>query len=117
MKKILVITPPKFGLTDEELEAFMNRHFELVHAVEIILGEYCERANWYAYYSILTENTLENKKKNFEQYVEMLLNFKIDYALFADGWQNSEECKILHSIAEMFHVPILDMDNKENVSC
>ncbi len=107
MKRILVITPPKFGLTDEELEAFKLRHYELVYEVQKQLDELCVRAIRYKDCNFLEKDTLENKKKCFVTYVDMLLNFKIDYALFADGWENSEECKILHSIAEMFNVPVL----------
>ncbi len=115
MKKILVITPTKFGLTDEELEAFRNRHYKLVYEAEKQLNEVCLRVNWFNS-DFLKKDTLESKKEYFATCVDMLLDRATDYALFADGWENSEECKELRSIAEMFHVPILDMDNKENVS-
>lgn len=107
MKGILVITPPKFGLTPEEIGTIKLRHDELVYKVEIRLNEYCEKANWYKDYDFLEKDTLENKKEHFATCIDMLLNREIDYALFADGWQNSKECKILHSIAEMFNVPVL----------
>ena len=107
MKKILVITPPKFGLTDKELEAFKLRHYELVYEVQKQLDEFCVRANWDKDYDFLEKDTLENKKEYFATCIDMLLDRETDYALFADGWENSEECKILHSIAEMFNVPVL----------
>ena len=109
MKKILVITPPKFGLTDEELEAFRNRHYELVHEAEIRLDEYCEIANWDKDYDFLEKDTLENKKEYFATCIDMLLDRETDYALFADGWKNSYECNILHSIADNFKVHIIYM--------
>ena len=107
MKKILVITPPKFGLTDKELEAFRNRHYELVHEAEKQLDEFCVRANWDKDYDFLEKDTLENKKEYFATCIDMLLDCETNYALFADDWKNMYECCLLYSIADNFHVPIL----------
>lgn len=109
MKKILVITPPKFGLTDEELEAFRNRHYKLVYEAGKQLNEVCLRVNWFNFYDFLKKDTLENKKNYFAACVDTLLDRETDYALFADGWENSYECNILHSIADNFNVRIIDM--------
>ncbi len=109
MPKIMVITPPKFGLTREEIETFMLRHYDFVHEVEKRLNEFCVRANWYKDYDFLEKDTLENKKEYFATCIDMLLDRETDYALFADGWENSYECNILHSIADNFNVHIIDM--------
>ena len=107
MKRILVITPPKFGLTLEEIGTIKLRHNELVYKVEERLNKFCVRVNWFRDYDFLEKDTLESKKEYFATCVDMLLDREIDYALFADGWENSYECNILHSIADKFNVPVL----------
>lgn len=114
MKKIFVLIPPQYGMTNEEVDSYMKRREELCHKAEVRLGEYCE-VSYQSLYSFGTEAKIEKHEeyikhlqKNFiKDNVEQLIDS--DYAVFGAGCESSDECRLLRYVAERYNVKILEV--------
>ena len=105
MIKLYVSIPPKYNLADEDVKPLMTRYEDLAHKVEVKLGKYCELN-----YTLdgLFKVDVEKGKKDFQ--TDSLIDLmNADYAIFAESWQNAEECLTMHKIAEALNIPIVEL--------
>lgn len=108
MKKVFVAFPPKYGLDAEGVRDYVRQIEETAHEVEKIIDEYVEVNN--RDYTFLFDEYA--KRKSIQSFVfNNLYNLCMsELAIFAKGWQNSKECRLLYTIAVEFGIPILDIN-------
>ena len=105
MKRLSVAIPPKYDIALDELDAYLDtyraRIERLAYEAEQKIGEYCEIER----YSII--EGIRNSKLFISTAVACLCYS--DYAVFPDDWRTSNECSLLHDIAEALDIPILEV--------
>ena len=102
MIKLFVSTPVQYNLTEKEIEEVISRYEELAHATEIKLGRYCEVEHYAVSYCS------SGSKEDFIGNCLYDLRYA-NYAVFADKWETCDECVIMHKIAELIGIPILEL--------
>ena len=112
MKKIVVYIPPKFDLSDEDIDALTLKYEEIAFNTGRIIGEYVEVYYDFNYLSkdyVKYDDGINEETRPRYFFADCVLDMRdADCVVFADNWQKCEECRLLHSIAETFGVRIID---------
>ncbi|MBQ6664103.1 MAG: hypothetical protein IJM68_00805 [Synergistaceae bacterium] len=107
MLKVFVCVPHGYFMTEEEADAHRRHLEELALRTAIYLNKYVKL--------IEDVDTLTENDRSIAFYkVQHLRNcmgllWEADYVVFADEWQFSEECRIIHAIAEFCSIEILKL--------
>ena len=114
MKKLFVAAPFKYGMNDEELNAYFNRLERLAYEAEQEIGEYCEIVErpFSTFPFVDHENNNHDKKGiNIRLFIaDAVKNMcAADCAVFSDDWRTSKECSMLHTVAQELGITILEV--------
>lgn len=111
MKKVFVLIPPEYGISDEAFADYEKRREDLAHKAEIKIGEYCEISylspNIFYVWSMCEDDLSYGRKKFIRENIEQL--FDSDYAVFGEDWDKLNECRFIYDVAEKYGVPILEV--------
>lgn len=106
MVRFVVIVPPSFTMNEAEYQEYIRRVEAISLRTVIHLSKYAEILDTSDY--LATDMDADERRKGwFSDCVSCLRD--VDYAVFAEDWQSSEECRLLHEVAELFHVKILEL--------
>ena len=105
MRKVFVAVPPKYGLDDDGVRAHERKIEEAAHIAEKILDQYVEVKN-------LDCSFLKGDYSNSKNVKGFLFNClynlcEADLAVFEADWEISSECRLLHTVANAFEIPIM----------
>ena len=100
-KKIVFISQPMNGLSDEDILAAR----EAIQDIKNQLGDDIEIAD--SYFKEEFEVSPEANKGLFFLAASLKMLAQSDYAYFCDGWEETRGCPIEHLCAEKYGIPIL----------
>ena len=124
MKTIFVSLPPKFGMSEQEIKSFIEKHEDIALKAGIKLQKYLELVAPclpHETYECLPHETYEEnyqkEKSNacLREYMsDNVLNLcSADYVAFAGDWKASRICQTLHSVAVACNIPIIHIDTED----
>ena len=118
MKKLFVRAPCNHIMDEEEENAYDARIERLAYIAEIQIKEYCEiqrnpvadiRINLSKITIFDTDFDTANTAFLTSILKEALKLFASDIAVFSNDWHISQDCRLLHAIANEFHIPTMEV--------
>ena len=114
MKKLFVRAPCNHIMDEEEENAYDARIERLAYIAEIQIKEYCEiQRNPVAdiRINLSNDNGFNPANTAFLTSIlkEALKLFASDIAVFSNDWHISQDCRLLHAIANEFHIPTMEV--------
>lgn len=110
MRKVFVLIPPKYGLSTDEVRAYELQIEKIAHKAEKILDEYVELVNMETLLNYFKEDNSNGKSAKGFIFNSLYSLCNADLAIFAGDWEHSKECRLLHTIAVGFDIPIINID-------
>ena len=105
MRSVFVAIPPKYGLDDDGVRAHKRKIEEAAHKAEKILDQYVEVKNLDCSF-LKGDYSNSNNMKGF--LFNCLYNLcQADLAVFEADWEISSECRLLHTVANAFEIPVM----------
>ena len=105
-ERFVVIIPTSFTMNEAEYEEYVRRIEAVSLRVVIQLNKYMKLVGTSDY--LATDMEADEQMAGYISDSVSRLKYA-DYAVFAEDWQSSAECRLLHEVAELFQVKILEL--------